>query len=315
MKILFTADWHIKLGQKNVPIEWQRNRYLLLFEKLEKLQLSADMMIIGGDIFDKLPSLEELELYFSFLPKVSIDTVIYDGNHEATKKGKTFLSKLEQVSYNINPRIKIVDSTTSYNKIDFIPYCDLHKITKIKNPTSKILCTHVRGAIPPHVKPEIDLSLLEPWDVVLAGDLHSYENSQLNIIYPGSPLSTSFHRNLIKNGVILFDTVTMKHEFIDLNLPQLIRKTVTSVDEALPTDYHHTIYEITGNVMDLLKVDVNSEFIDKKIVQKNSVKTLDLHNKTISEELVEYLTKIQKLDSKTVEDILHVYHDHIEAEG
>jgi hypothetical protein len=67
--------------------------------------------------------------------------------------------------------------------------------------------------------------------------------------------------------------------------------------------------------MDLLKVDINSEFIDKKIVQKNSVKTLDLHNKTISEELVEYLTKIQKLDSKTVEDILHVYHDHIEAEG
>ena len=28
--ILFTADWHIKLGQKNVPIPWACSRYNLL---------------------------------------------------------------------------------------------------------------------------------------------------------------------------------------------------------------------------------------------------------------------------------------------
>ena len=52
MKILFSADWHIKLGQKNVPREWQVNRYKMLFEKLHVLEELVDLHIIGGDVFD-----------------------------------------------------------------------------------------------------------------------------------------------------------------------------------------------------------------------------------------------------------------------
>ena len=39
--ILFTADWHIKLGQKNVPIPWACSRYQLFFEQVqEAIELS-----------------------------------------------------------------------------------------------------------------------------------------------------------------------------------------------------------------------------------------------------------------------------------
>jgi hypothetical protein len=195
--------------------------------------------------------------------------------------------------------------------IDFIPYTELKNINKT-DPVGKILCTHVRGEIPPHVKPEIDLDLLDKWEIVLAGDLHSYENSQRNIIYPGSPLSTSFHRNRISNGVIFFDTDSNSHTFSPLDLPQLIRKTVETPEEAIPTDYDHTIYEISGNVMDLANIDTSAEHIDKKVVQRNSQKTLNLESKTISEELTEYLCQIQKLDKTAIGDILSVYHDYIE---
>ena len=313
MKVLFTADWHIKLGQKNVPIEWQKNRYKMLFRKIADLQPTVDLIIIGGDIFDKMPSLEELELYFWFLPLINTWTLIYDGNHEATKRGQTFLSKLDHATSSINEKVVIVEGSTNLNGIDFIPYTHLKEVKNIK-PKSSILCTHVRGEIPPHVKPEIDLSLLDKWEVVLAGDLHAYENSQRNIIYPGSPLSTSFHRNPVTNGIILFDTVTLKHEFVPLGLPQLIRKTVEHQEEAIPTDYDHTIYEITGNIMDLAGIDTSAEHIDKKVIQKNTEKTLDLENKTISEELVEYLTRIQKLPKNSIEDILQVYHDYVEVD-
>ena len=44
MKILFSADWHIKVGQKNVPREWQINRYKQLFEKLWALENFAIML-------------------------------------------------------------------------------------------------------------------------------------------------------------------------------------------------------------------------------------------------------------------------------
>ena len=65
-----------------------------------------------------------------------------------------------------------------------------------------ICFTHVRGEIPPHVKPEMDLELFAKYDLVLAGDLHSYENSQKNILYPGSPVTTSFHRHNVDTGII-----------------------------------------------------------------------------------------------------------------
>jgi hypothetical protein len=35
--ILFTADWHIKLGQKNVPIAWACARYNMFFEQIEEV--------------------------------------------------------------------------------------------------------------------------------------------------------------------------------------------------------------------------------------------------------------------------------------
>ena len=90
--ILFTADWHIKLGQKNVPVEWATKRYQMFFEQIHSLEKQCNMHIIGGDLFDRLPNMEELELYFSFIRKVQIPTIIYDGNHEATKKNKTFFT-------------------------------------------------------------------------------------------------------------------------------------------------------------------------------------------------------------------------------
>ena len=107
--ILFTADWHIKLGQKNVPKEWALNRYGLFFEQIHSLENQCEMHIIGGDLFDRLPNMEELELYFSFIREVGIPTLIYDGNHEATKKNKTFFTQLKQVTRDINPLVKIAD--------------------------------------------------------------------------------------------------------------------------------------------------------------------------------------------------------------
>ena len=49
--ILFTADLHIKLGQKNVPVDWAINRYRMFFQQVYELEPKIDLHIIGGDIF------------------------------------------------------------------------------------------------------------------------------------------------------------------------------------------------------------------------------------------------------------------------
>ena len=309
--ILFTADWHLKLGQKNVPVEWARNRYYEFFNQVKELESQVDLHIIGGDLFDRLPSMPELELYFDFISGVQVPTIIFDGNHEATRKNKTFFTQLKNASTKLNPLVEIVDYTDKRDNFSILPYCDLHKNWKpiVDLDIRKPLFTHVRGSIPPHVTPEIDLARLSQFPVVFAGDLHSHSNTQLNIVYPGSPMSTQFHRTEVKTGYLLIDD-DWSWEWKEFNLPQLIRKTVTDPVDMIPTTYNHTIYELEGDVADLSGVK-NSELLDKKVVKRKTEATLLLDNDmSIEEELAEYLSYILELKEETVQQIIGIFHDY-----
>lgn len=317
MKVLFTADWHIKLGQKDVPVDWATQRFSRLFQQIYEMEKKADIHIIGGDIFDKLPNMEELELFFYFIQRCGIPTYIYDGNHEATKKGHTFLSNLKRVVEKVNPLVTIIDQYATIHDIDFIPYCRL----KQYHPAdidfhSRILCTHVRGEIPPHVKPEVNLDIFNRWDVVLAGDLHSYDNCQRNILYPGSPVTTSFHRSHVDTGAILLDTDTLEHDWLKFDLPQLIKKTVKAGEELVPGTYDHVMYEVEGDMSTLAALETtDSSLVSKKLVSRSTEATLILEqNMSMSAELAEYLRYVLTLEDDTVEDLLKIFKDHYKDE-
>ena len=313
MKILFTADVHIKLGQKNVPIPWARNRFALFIEQFAEMQKQADLVVIGGDVFDRLPTMDEVELYFDFVASFKRPTIIYPGNHEMLKKDTTFLTYLKKSTHRLNPLVTLVDDyyeNVGFN-LDIIPYNKLKDFEKNGCPLGgKILCTHVRGEIPPHVKPEIDLSLLDNWQIVLAGDLHSYENSQRNILYPGSPYTTSFHRSRVDTGAILLDAVTLTHEWLKFDLPQLIKKTIKAGEQPIAGDFDHVMYEVEGDMQELAELE-NSELIDKKVIKRATESALILDpTMTLSEEVSEYLTFILELPTETVELVLKEMQNH-----
>lgn len=312
MKILFTADWHIKTNAKDVPAEWAKNKFRKLFEEITRVEKLADLHIIGGDIFDKLPNMDELQLYFEFVTRAKLPTIIYPGNHEALKKDTTFLTSLKEVTNRLNPLVTICDEPRSDllgGLIDIIPYTHL-KTFKPEDYSGKYLFTHVRGAIPPHVQPEIPLEKLERWDVVLAGDLHSYENSQANILYPGSPTTTSFHRNLTNTGCIIFDTDTQGHDFIEFNVPQLLRVTVKVGDPTPVTDYHYTVYEVEGSLEELAALDDNA-VVTKKVSKTTSDSALILDPKlTLTEELREYLLYIVMLPEEKVKEVINEFNSY-----
>ena len=308
--ILFTADWHIKLGQKNVPVAWACSRYEMFFEQIQNVIAENDcnLHIIGGDLFDRVPSMDELTLYFDFIKRVNVRTIIYDGNHEATRKNKTFFTNLKKVTSSINPLVEVVDTTYYEDNWAILPYADLHKKNAIESIDADILYTHVRGEIPPHVVPEVDLERFDKFKVVFAGDLHAHENTQRNIVYPGSPMTTSFHRNQVQTGYLLIDGLDWKWGKFDL--PQLIRTNVTNPDDMVQTDFHHTIYELEGDVQDLAKVK-NTELLDKKVVKREMEATLKLsQSMTISEELIMYLSEILNLDEAKIPNIIGVFNDY-----
>lgn len=310
MKILFSADWHIKLNTKGIPNEWAINRYNLLFKEIYKLEKQVDLHIIGGDIFDRLPNMQELELFFEFVGGCKVRTIIFAGNHEALKKSTTFLSHLKTATNSINSLVSIVDDFYSEDNWDIIPY------NKLKEPwpklTGNILFTHVRAEIPPHVKPEIDLSLLDRWAKVYAGDLHSHSNSQRNIIYPGSPVTTSFHRTKTDTGVIVLDTETLTEGWVKLEVPQLIRKTIQVGEELVAGDYDLIVYEVEGSVEELHKIG-DSELLDKKISKRFTNATLNLTPEmSMLDELREYLVNVLNIPEVSIPEILKEYADNVD---
>ena len=313
MKILFSADWHIKLGQKNVPVEWQARRYHTIVEQFNACE--ADLHIIGGDIFDRVPTLDELNLYFALVASFNKPTYIYPGNHEATGRSSTFLSQLKDVTQALHSDVFIIDDYFRYEgKFELLPYNrlkDFAKNPKAFEQKESILFTHVRGEIPPHVTPEVPLELFTPWSIVFAGDLHSRENSQGNIVYPGSPLTTSFHRNEVDTGYITIDTDSSEYDWIKLEVPQLIRKTVDDPKLMVATDYHHTIYELQGDLLELSKA-VNSNLLDKKVVNVETGSTLLLtKDMSIEEELSIFFKEIVKLKDSQIKELIGIYRDYI----
>jgi DNA repair exonuclease SbcCD nuclease subunit len=312
MKVLFTADLHIRIGQKNVPREWALKQYDIMFNEIDRVfrEEECELEVHGGDIFDKVPTMEELSVYIGYLWRDQ-DRYrhVYDGNHEATKKGDTFLKYLKPMLPK-NTHLWTNGYWYVGSELDILCYTNLHELKNYKPSYSdSTLLTHVRGDIPPHVKAEVDLTLFDKWDIVFAGDLHAHSNSQRNIVYPGSPRTVTFHRNEVKLGVIVFDTdKPLEWKWHEIQVPQLLRKTVENSAEIVKTDFHHTIYELTGNVLDLAKVDRDSDLLDKKIIQNAKPPALDLLNMTIEEELEKYLTQITNLSKAEVVEVMEVFH-------
>lgn len=307
--MLVLADIHIKLGQKNVPREWAMNRYEMFFAQVLEVEKQVETVVIAGDIFDRVPTIDELALYFRFITQRTKRTIITTGNHEATKKGKSFFTELKEVSERLNPLVEIVvDYIYEGDGFYVVPYEFIKKKDTWDSLKPLPVFTHIRGEIPPHVKPEIPLEWLDKFPVVFAGDLHSHSNTQRNIVYPGSPMTTSFHRDEVKTGYLLLD-LDWGWVWKPFDLPQLIRKTVSNPEDMVQTDFHHTIYELEGNIKDLSKVE-HSELLDKKLVKRSSDSALILDKKmTVSEELMEYLRYIQELPELEIDSIMEVFNE------
>lgn len=319
MNILFTADWHIKLGKRNIPDAWQRKRFLMMVDKLNQLYTdnNCDLHIIGGDILDVAkPSTEDLDLYFECIAALKGNIIIYTGNHEMVSKEKSCLANLAAETSRCNPNATIILEPYRSEAFDIIDYAELHNKEWIAS-KSKICFTHCRGAIPPHVTPEINLERFKEhgYNKVFAGDLHSVSCCQttpsIPLLYPGSPFNTSFSREIPEDhGAFIINTENQLHEWHQLEgLPQLIRKTVDSTDKMVSDPFHRVIYELVGDVVSLGKVK-NSELLDKKIntgVTKDA--TLKGLDGDISNEVSAYCKEILGLKPEQVGELLNELHN------
>jgi len=309
IKILHSADWHINLHKKKVPYDWQANRFRLFFEEIHKLEKECDVHILAGDVFDKKPEPDEVCLFLRFANAVTIPTFIIPGNHEATRKGKTFLEHFHELHAITNPNVVLITENTHKEvfgqKFCFFPYGEMQTNNLPMYEEYEILVTHIRGEVPPHITAEYDFEKLRSWPLILLGDIHfNHRYLDYPAYYSGSPMNVSFDRDEKKDyGVNVIDYIDHQNYSVDfriLDLPKLIRRTVNVGEELKEDTYNHVIYEVTGNLDELSKVK-DSKLLDKKIAFKpNEDSKLDLKDKTLVEELTIYLDHIKAGNSKEI---------------
>jgi len=312
MKILHVADIHINLHKKKIPYEWQTNRFRLLFDKLLELEQSCDVTVLAGDIFDKKPEPDEICLFLSYANSVTRPTLAIPGNHEASTKGNTFLEHFETEHAINNPNFMLRtrnDRIVVGNQgFQLFPYGEMQIGTIPAYTPGDILIAHIRGEVPPHITAEFDFDRISMWPLTLIGDLHfQHRYKDYHIYYSGSPLNTTFDRDDSRTyGVNIINYIDAKNysvEFIDLELPKLIRRTVEAGTELKADSFHHVVYEVTGTIDKLSKIE-NHELLDKKIAEKPSeTSTLDLTDKSLREELDLYLKFIRVENRKDVIDL------------
>ena len=105
----------------------------------------------------------------------------------------------------------------------------------------------------------------------------------------------------------------MEHEWVELELPQLIRKVISVGDTPIATNYHHTIYDVEGDMSELSELEDN-ELVDKKVSKRDTDVALILGtDMSIQEEVTEYLTYILQLSGDSLANALKELSNHTEA--
>ena len=296
-KILHSGDWHINLHKKKVPWEWQHRRFNLLFDRLLTLEQGCDAHIIAGDVFDKKPEADEIALFLSYIHRVRRPTFIIPGNHEASSKGESWLKHFTGEWKINNPNVEIIcyNAARSLDRVNFqfFPYGEMQQDRLPAPLPDHVLVTHIRGEVPPHIKAEYDFSRLEPWKLVLCGDLHfNHRYGTTRVYYSGSPMNTGFDRDDSRQYGVNFIHGTLDNyevTFVPLELPRLIRRTIKSGEEMQAGGQDHVVYEVVGSVDELALVE-NSVMLDKKIAHRaEEGSKLDLTGLSLVEELENYL--------------------------
>ena len=300
MKILHTADWHLKAKHKYTkPVEgkvWDE----LFEEKMKILNLlprviqkyDCDSVVISGDLFDNTNpntsiKAEVCKLINKFI-NLKVSTYIIPGNHETSSFGNNVLMDLAK-AYGVSERIYIYHSDTDNLSID-----------------AKIGVFHVmmEGIDPRFNKGIVEYSdeRFKNCNTILLGDYHAFYQRHFGkkfFTYPGPPYPTRLGEH--GNSVSIID-VDDDGNFLNLKKVRLPSYSFIEIK--------HTFKE--GDEIDL---DI---FSDKKYIVKcivycsaDSMKTAfmkfkDVKEKWLNEEKCldfDYIVKTKTLSNSEQIDI------------
>ena len=217
MRILHTADWHLKHRHKYSQMcdngIWDRmfEEKMKVLNQIPKIakEYDADIVCIAGDVFDSTNPIEPIKKRFAeLIKKFDIPTYIIAGNHDSV-------------------------STTNYALMD-LAEAFKGTITLIGPGSMSVqdgigMFHFMMDSIDDHYKNTIhyDDEMFSNYDIVLLGDYHSFFRRKYGnklFTYSGTPYPTRFDED--NHSVSLIDTTTQKISVVKLKSFKLVEYAV-----------------------------------------------------------------------------------------
>jgi len=246
-KILFVSDIHLNLRKNK---EWEYNRFMMLADFL--IQSHADILVLGGDIFDKAnPTLDEIAAFYEFINKLQKFKKIYviSGNHEDLSHKETTFHKIPIVGF------EYFDFTEEPIKLEkyhlyFVSHHRIKEISKLYPKDKSVIFSHIRASVG-MIKEEIPVKkFMKKFDYAFLGDIH-IPLQFYNVHYCGSPYTIHFEPKR-STGIFCITIVGDKLNWRNIDtshLPQkiLLETTLDEYDKLLKTLSPLNLYKIRVN--------------------------------------------------------------------
>ena len=308
MSFIYTADWHIKTKFREVPISWLSDRFLewLVFLENERKRLNTDTLVIGGDLFDKIPTMFDMALFATIDYATNFNEImIYPGNHEMLSKKNSFYTYLEKIF----PQFTWITEPQQWRDWWVIPYPDIKQVGPLNKEKvmSHVRCASDRGLY----DAEIDFSIFDNCDAVLLGDIHEHRVISDKIKYPGAPYDTTFTRLPLRNRYYFYvdgDSVLVCKRAGN-SFKRLIKVDTTiehynNVRDKVKNSKHYYDIQIIVDSMDELDSMKGQDMVKVKLRETDDTyEDAD----TIEEEMYNYLVQVLGMDNSAATQVMTVY--------
>lgn len=323
VKAICVGDLHLKMVPM-VPKAWQISRYEQFINDLVDIcTKKSAILVLAGDQLDSIePRKEELKLFLYMLHrlnKANITTLLVSGNHETISKGVSLLDYLEVEKF---PNI-VYRRTYTVDRVKF--YLLNHDTLDTPPKTfskefTNVLVTHVRSNVGKFIKEETDVaSLVEPFDVCIAGDIHS-DITTGKTHYTNSPLNKDFERTPISGYLeVTIDSGNKTVDRVYTNYPSLIyrRFEFSQLADFTPESEHFYKVDVEGTPEELRKVYLPFDNVRIHKIPKlpdaiaspaasEITPTLTHSVGALDDELVNYM-KLLKYDEAYINDMMTEY--------
>ena len=312
-KFIVSGDQHLKVS-KELPLEWQLNRYRALFMSYIDLCKEHDAeLILAGDLFHNVrPNLHEVQLFLELLHLLedeAICTSIISGNHENMGTAGTtldyFNSVFEASSY-VQYYSEIGYRDEDDVSLTFVGHNRLQqwleRTEDVRMDGTKVIFSHFRPTVNYFIQEEIDVqSFLVGCDYCFAGDIHMpCDLFGGKLVYTNSPLNNHFEPAPDCGCLLVcLDQGNVSHRRIPLTLPNLVQVTVTADAFADSVDtFNYYRIEVTGTPEELRQIrtesgntkllkipDVVDTYVESEVVE-------EVKNQSLQGALVAYMQEL-----------------------